>query len=95
MTVRHRLFVPRTPRVRPDYFRRESPRRALARLSDAAPLTLLASPEKLPRPGRQIEGGHVAGYVEQLQTKERHHAADDDPDEEHPGRDTQSRARGD
>ena len=43
-------------------------------------LPLQTDPEELPDRCRQIEGGKVAGHVEQLQAKERHDVADDDPD---------------
>jgi hypothetical protein len=41
---------------------------------------LLANPQELPHPRRQVEGGNVARHVEQLQTEERHDIADDDHD---------------
>lgn len=43
----------------------------------------------MPHPRRQIEGGNVAGHVEQLQAKERHDVADDDYDQDGLGRDPQ------
>jgi hypothetical protein len=42
--------------------------------------SLQADPEELPHPRRRVEGGNVAGHVEQLQAKERHDVADDDYD---------------
>jgi hypothetical protein len=37
------------------------------------PASLLqADPEQMPHPRREIEGGHVAGHVEQFQAEERH-----------------------
>ena len=56
---------------------------------------LQAHPEELPHPRRQIEVGHPAGHVEQLQAEERHDVADDDPDQDDLGRDAQGCARGD
>ena len=38
---------------------------------------LQADPEELPHARRQVEGGHVVGHVEQLQTEERHYVAND------------------
>jgi hypothetical protein len=46
--------------------------------SAARPLQV--HPEELPHPRRQVEGGHVAGHVKQLQAEERHDVADDDHD---------------
>ena len=42
-----------------------------------------------PHACRQIEVGDRARHVEQLQTEERHHVRNDDPDQEHLGRDAQ------
>jgi hypothetical protein len=55
-------------------------------------LVLQADPEELPYPGRQIEGGDVAGHAEQLQAEEWHDVADDDPDQEGLGRDARCSA---
>ena len=52
-------------------------------------------PEELRHPRRQIEGGHVAGHVEQLQAEERHYVADDDPNQDDLSRDPQGCACGD
>ena len=41
-----------------------------------APL-LEADPEELPHPRRQIEGGNVAGHVEQIRAEERQDVGDD------------------
>jgi hypothetical protein len=41
---------------------------------------LQIDPEELPDPRRQIEGGNIAGYVEQLQAEEWHYVADDHQD---------------
>jgi hypothetical protein len=53
---------------------------------------LQAHPEKLPHPRRQVEVGDPASHVEQFQAEERHHMADDDPDQEDLSRDAQGRA---
>jgi hypothetical protein len=37
---------------------------------------LQADAEEVPHPRRQIEGGHVAGHVEQFQAEERHDVAE-------------------
>jgi hypothetical protein len=42
--------------------------------------TLQADPEDLTHTRRQIEGGYIAGHVEQLQAEERQDVADDDYD---------------
>ena len=57
---------------------------AAASAGDPSPIgnraaSLKTGPEELPYPGRQIEGGKVAGHVEQFQAKEWHYVADDDP----------------
>ena len=39
---------------------------------------LQADPKELPEPRRQIEGGDIAGHVEQFQAKKLHDVADDD-----------------
>ena len=44
--------------------------------------SLEADPEELRRPRRQVEGGYVAGHVEQLQAEERHDVPNDDYDQE-------------
>ena len=38
---------------------------------------LEADPEELPHPRRQIEGGNVAGHVEQIRAEERQDVGDD------------------
>jgi hypothetical protein len=48
-------------------------------ISAPAP-SLQGDPEELPHPCRQLEGGNVAGHVEQFHAKERHEVADDDHD---------------
>ena len=49
----------------------------------------------MPHPRRQVEGGHVAGHVEQFQPEERHDVADDNPDQEAVGRNAVGHARDD
>jgi hypothetical protein len=62
----------------------------VARLSRLQEL-LQAHPKELPHPRRQVEVGDPAGHVKQAQAEERHDVADDDPDEEDLGGDTQGR----
>jgi len=69
---------------RSDSTRRQS-RDCPSRLAEPAPLQ--ADPEKLTHPRRQVEGGNIARHAEQIRAKPGHEVADNDPDQEHLGRD--------
>jgi hypothetical protein len=91
----------RSARPRPDHdrqagrsLRQRQSTKCPSRLRAAGRLILRADPEEVPHSRRQVKGGHVAGHVEQFEAEERHDAADNDPDQEYLGRDTQGRASG-